>query len=56
MDNIEWFQTEEGQEWLVSKEHYYWIEGGKRGLAIGLIWGIPAGMILMGVFIQFGLI
>lgn len=55
MDNIQWFQSEEGQEWLGSKEHEYWIEGGKRGIIVGISLGMPIGMVVMGLLVQFGL-
>lgn len=56
MNNLKWFQTEEGQEWLASKEHYYWIEGGKRGIWLGILLGIPLGIVLCGSMVQFGLL
>lgn len=56
MNNLEWFQSEEGQEWLSSEEHKWWIEGGKRGLIVGVFFGIPIGMIVCGLLVQFGLL
>jgi hypothetical protein len=56
MNNLKWFQSEEGQKWLASKEHKNFIEGGKRGIGVGMFLGIPIGIIICCLIIQFGLL
>ena len=56
MDNLKWFQTETGQEWLASEEHKWFIEGGKRGISVGIFFGIPIGIIICCLMIQFRLL
>jgi len=56
MNNLQWFQTEDGQEWLASEEHKWFIEGGKRGISVGVFFGILIGIIICGLMMQFGLL